>query len=481
MSDSSLFGGVGRAAFYRPARKRARDLFSTDAECFFSCEDVKYPVLDLSASGFLFASPNGKVWDPGSEIKGQLILHGEPVLDSTVRVARVEPLAQGCQVGVDAQQTLALSQMLELDAERTFIRALERGPTHYVNLLPREYVEAVANIKDFLLFYRPLIDREEARLHRKANSQALLRGLAERSFETLTRQWSQLVINASKAGWKVREDAKTHQLAKRYTEATVTPLLKDVPIVHRAWTKPLGYAGDYHVMEYYYRDEFEGSSVFDQVMHKLLVQNPMAQGVVTRARFVVNLLDAEHSRVAQSGAGRFAIANLGCGPGREIEMWARTKPDRGPVTWTLIDQEEEALALAYSIGHDAVRATQRSGDLKLLHLSFTKLLRHPEAFNFEEQNYIFSSGLFDYLRQERAQIITKALYDRLVPGGLLAIGNAIGPNTNLWPPEFVADWPILYRSRDEMEGIAALLPKTAQVEVVVEPGEAYYFLLVRKG
>ena len=481
MSDSPLFGGVGRAAFYRPARKRARDLFSKDAECFFSCDDVKYPVLDLSASGFLFASPNGKVWNPGSEIKGQLILHGEPVLDSTVRVARVEALARGCHVGVDAQQTLALSEMLELDAERTFTGALERGPAYYAEVLPSDYIAAVNEIKDFLLFYRPLMDREESRLRSKANSQLLLRELAEKSFGTLQRAWRQLVVNASRAGWKLREDAKVHHVAKRYTEATITPLLEDVPIVRRAWTKPLGYAGDYHIMEYYYRDEFEGSTIFDQVMHRLLVQNPMARGVVTRARFVVDILDAEHERWANGGKSGFAVANLGCGPGREVEMWAKTKPDRGPVTWTLIDQEEEALALAHSIGHGAVRQTQRSGELKLLHLSFSKLLRHPEAFNFEDQNYIFSSGLFDYLRQERAQVITKALYDRLVPGGLLAIGNAIGPNTNLWPPEFVADWPILYRSKDEMEGIAALLPETAEVQVVVEPGEAYYFLLVRKG
>jgi hypothetical protein len=64
---------------------------------------------------------------------------------------------------------------------------------------------------------------------------------------------------------------------------------------------------------------------------------------------------------------------------------------------------------------------------------------------------------------------------------LLAIGNAIGPNTSLWPPEFVADWPILYRSRNEIEGMAALLPESAEVDIVVEPGQAYYFLLVRKG
>ncbi len=31
-----------------------------------------------------------------------------------------------------------------------------------------------------------------------------------------------------------------------------------------------------------------------------------------------------------------------------------------------------------------------------------------------------------------------------------------------------------------MEGMAALLPDDASAEVVVDPGEAYYFLLVRK-
>jgi hypothetical protein len=480
MSDRAIAAEKTRSAFYRPARRRARDFFSKDAECAFLCDGVKHPILDLSASGFLFAAVNGHIWDPGTEVEGQLILHGEPVLDSRFRVARVETYPTGPRVGVDAQQTIALARMLELDAERSLRRELQRGPSTYKDLLPEDYVAAVSAISDFLLFYRPLLDREEQRLLAKTDGPAKVRALVEESFETLKARWRALVINASKAGWKLRQDPKAHYAAKQFTEATITPLLLGCPLINRTWNKPLGYAGDYHVMEYYYRDEFEGDTAFDQLMHKLFVQNPMAQGVVTRARFMVDLLDSQHAKTAASGLDQFAVANLGCGPGREVEMWAETKPDRGPVTWTLIDQEEEALALAYQIGHDSIRRQQRPADLKLLHLSFSKLLRHPEAFNFSEQNFIFSSGLFDYLRMDRAQAIAKALYDRLLPGGLLAIGNAIGPNTNLWPPEFVADWPILYRSRDEMEGMAELLPDGARTEVVVDPGEAYYFLLVRK-
>jgi SAM-dependent methyltransferase len=481
MSDPAIGGEIARSAFYRPARQSARDFFTRDAKCAFLCEGTEHPVLDLSASGFLFAAVNGHVWDPGSEVEGQLILHGEAVLESKFRVARVEAFPTGPRVGVDAQQTIALSKLLELDAERTFQQSLELGPSSYAELLPEEYLNAVSAITNFLLFYRPLLDREEKRLLHQVDGPIRVRSLVEESFETLKGRWRQLVVDASRAGWKLRDNPEVHYAAKQFTEATVTPLLLGCPLIDRTWNKPLGYAGDYRVMEYYYRDEFEGATAFDQLMHKLFVQNPMAQGVVTRAHFLVDLIDTEHARVAGSGTTEFAVANLGCGPGREVEMWAELKPNRGPVTWTLIDQEEQALALAYQLGHDSVRREQRPAELKLLHLSFSKLLRQPEAFNFSEQNFIFSSGLFDYLRLDRAQAVIKALYNRLVPGGLLAVGNAIGPNTNLWPPEFVADWPILYRSRDDMHEMAKVVPEAADVEVVVDPGEAYYFLLIRKG
>ena len=96
------------------------------------------------------------------------------------------------------------------------------------------------------------------------------------------------------------------------------------------------------------------------------------------------------------------------------------------------------------------------------------------------QHFIFATGLFDYLRETTAQVLLRALYDQLEPGGLIAAGNAISPNDHFWSAEFMLDWTMLYRTREEMLRLGKGLPETAELDVVVEPGNAYYFLLVRK-
>ena len=98
----------------------------------------------------------------------------------------------------------------------------------------------------------------------------------------------------------------------------------------------------------------------------------------------------------------------------------------------------------------------------------------------ESQHFIYSAGLFDYLRESRAKVLIRALYDLLASGGLLAIGTLVAPNHFFWGAEFLMDWTLLYRTREEMLRLADLLPETAEREVVLEPSGAYYFLLIRK-
>jgi uncharacterized protein (DUF2126 family) len=64
---------------------------------------------------------------------------------------------------------------------------------------------------------------------------------------------------------------------------------------------------------------------------------------------------------------------------------------------------------------------------------------------------IYSVGLLDYLTDRRAASLVRRLYDLVIPGGLLIIGNMNEtPLSNLWPMEFITDWSLYYRTDAQM-------------------------------
>ena len=149
------------------------------------------------------------------------------------------------------------------------------------------------------------------------------------------------------------------------------------------------------------------------------------------------------------------------------------------VHWTLIDQEERALSVAY---HDVVRGIATSGSsssAQCLYLSFEQLIRDPKAIRVEPQDLIYCVGLFDYLSERRAQALTRALRERLRPGGVLAIGNALAPNDHFWLGEFVLDWSLIYRDRAAIRRFAADVDPAA-IEIRREASGAYDFLILRE-
>jgi hypothetical protein len=274
--------------------------------------------------------------------------------------------------------------------------------------------------------------------------------------------------------------------AKAYTETVITPLVLESFMGARSYFKPLGYAGDYQVMLYLYNNNFEGDSIFGKAVHKCYVaDHPMAAGVRTRKDLIVEWMEEEHQRVlSQVGdSASFRVVGLGCGPAREVKDFvARNRTWPGNIVWTLIDQEEEALSVAYRESRAEIAQWDSHAHLYLLHLSFVQMLSEGLPLQApESQHFIYSAGLFDYLRESRAQALVRGMYDLLAAGGLLVVGNAIAPNEFFFGAEFMMDWTVLYRSEDEMLRLAAMLPEDAQLDIVAEPSGGYHFLTVRKG
>jgi len=74
----------------------------------------------------------------------------------------------------------------------------------------------------------------------------------------------------------------------------------------------------------------------------------------------------------------------------------------------------------------------------------------------------------------------ETLYDRLAPGGQLLIGNMkAGPDSTLWPVEFITDWSLNYRTPREMLELGADLSQ-ASLEVLPEYTDRVCVLSVKK-
>jgi hypothetical protein len=487
-SYENLTGAVARGVFFRPERQRVREMLSRDSQPHLLVDGQSFPLFDLSMNGLSFLAPGGPAqWPVGQEIDLSLLLHGEEVYSGPARVARAEPgIRNGSLVGLGlVTGFLDLPEIQRQDDMRRLDRELAQGPQPLSQNVPEDYQRVVAEIVHFLGFYRRSLHEHESYLSREPGVSTNGLSLEERAYEAMKGPWWNLQLRAARAALQCFQDREVLIASKRYTEDIVTPLVLESELGKRTYHKPLGYAGDYKAMLHIYDNSFEGDSVFGRVIHKFFPEDhPLGRGIRTRKDLIVDVMENEHKRVLglDPDSATFQVTSLGCGPALEVsDFIRRNKTWPGRVIWTLIDQEEEALSVAYRASRKEIGKWGGNGDLFLLNLSFVQMMSEGVPLREKgSQHFIFSAGLFDYLRKSRAQVLIEALFEFLAPGGLMMIGNAIAPNEFFWAAEFLVDWSLLYRTKDEMRALAARLPETAEVDVIAEPSGGYYFLRVRK-
>ena len=85
------------------------------------------------------------------------------------------------------------------------------------------------------------------------------------------------------------------------------------PFAHRTYHKPLGHAGDYEMMNMIHRNQPEGRTMYEKLIHLLLVSQWPARSVRNRITHLGENILRETARVAR-GEGTANILNVGCGP-----------------------------------------------------------------------------------------------------------------------------------------------------------------------
>lgn len=465
-----LKGKIGREALYRPDRFLLRDLVNRPD--LFVLEVEGRPVLprNFSLSGLSFRDPKKASWPLGETVRYCIRFEDNPLLTGDAKIARAETRARYTEVGLESASVVDYDQLRLAEKEAEWRDVCRRGPRLFADRVPEAYRRALLEASAYCQFWQNELGKRE-------QHQGEQRALAEEAYATMRGDWMTLSQQAARTAADFVDDPETLREARLMTESLVTQHLVEAPVLRRAYEKPRGYAGDYVVMQYYFDNDFVGATAFGMVFHKITNEHPLSAGVRTRSRAVA-------TQIAERSSGRghldpLRVLSLGCGIGAEVGLVHSASSSA--VAWTLIDQEDEALALAYRNARSLDPSGAQGPQISCVNVSFSQLFRgevSPEAWG--EQDIVFALGLFDYLPTPGAQLLLYALYERLRPGGTVFIGNAAGPNEHFWEPELALRWSLIYRDRKEMDALGSALPSSARTELELEPEGAYHILACHK-
>lgn len=471
-----LSGGVARGRFFRSERYAAREWLNRVRAVLF-VDGTARGIHDLSMNGIAFYAES--VEDApavGESVALRLTIGDAVAFEGRGETTRAEPTSRGAKIALrlvdgflDIPRIVALHDELALDQE------LSQGPVPDAERIPPAYRIVCADTVHLMRRYRDILDRYEALLSPEDADGA--RRLEEVYDTALTRfrgEWGALRVRANEL---IQDfDKETRLAAKRYTESVVTPEFMQADVWRRCYEKPLGYPGDFEVMNYLYAGKPIGDSLFVRMLFQVGLEQPLAACVPHRGRE----LTARIREAIATADGPTRVTSLGCGPAKEVEAYLKGTVPPNPVHFTLIDQDYQALSQAYS---QIIRQSGRLGDkvtAECLYVSFVQFLRDAEMFGrLPEQQLIYSAGLFDYLKVTDARQLCFALYQKVAPGGSLIIGNMRSPTTGEWSLEYIADWTLVYRTEADMREIAAFCPD-ATIDVTMEATEHTYLLTLRK-
>ena len=201
-------------------------------------------------------------------------------------------------------------------------------------------------------------------------------------------------------------------------------LFLGAPFAQRTYHKPIGYAGDYEMMNMIHRNLPEGNSLYEKLIHLLLVSQWPAKSVRNRVAHLGKNILNETARVARSG--KIArILNVGCGPAWEVQNFLKETQLSNQADFTLIDFNEETLLHAGQKLVEAKRRFSRSTPIRTQQISVYELLKRTQRHGgaAEKFDLVYCAGLFDYLSPDTCRALMELWYDSLSPGGLMLIAN----------------------------------------------------------
>jgi len=345
--------------------------------------------------------------------------------------------------------------------------------------IKRSFKEYTANLTYDLNVYKNLFDLLDSRYADEPEEikQSVQRAIIEtegRKFmkflDEKLEEFENIIINFSK---------KDHERHGYYLRKQLWSFLMCSPFMTRTNVKPRGYSGDSVMMKMIYDEQYAGSSTFGKLMHKHPIEHPAAQAVRNRRDLIAKMLSTLKSRELTS-AKKIRVLSVACGPAFELQDVINSAEDCARFHFTLLDQDESALAEAKTqIGLIEKKLGQKI-EAEFLNESVRTMLKTAELDkrwgNFD---YIYSMGLFDYLTPPVAKAVIGKLYQILNVGGEMIIGNFHISNASRYYMEYWLDWVLYYRTEQEFMDLLKDVA-SAETKIIFEDTGSQMFMQVKR-
>jgi len=264
-------------------------------------------------------------------------------------------------------------------------------------------------------------------------------------------QLRKLVLEFQHAAHKIPEEQMP--IHRAFVQKELHPLIMRAPFPHRTFHKPLGYAGDYEMMNMIHREVPEGPNLYARIVNLLYVRQPMARCVRNRVATLEDYLNQEVLRKAKRGEP-FRVLSVGCGPALEVQRFILHNELSINSQIDLLDFNEETLGHARERIWDAMSKSGRYVAVTYIKESVHSLLKHSTTGRGSSiragYDFIYCAGLFDYLSDRVCSRLTRLFYQWLRPAGVVLVTNMHDNNLDRYILEFKMEWYLIYRTESQM-------------------------------
>lgn len=210
------------------------------------------------------------------------------------------------------------------------------------------------------------------------------------------------------------------------------------PCTHRSIKKPRGYSGDAELLDYFYSDSFSlsGANQTSKMLLNHTISRPAGVSVKERLRIIGNMVD-------QVGETHQApkVLSIACGHFREI-YFSRSVFSK-QVEMVGLDQDEQSLQFVQDVYSNLNVSAKKA--------SVLDFLKDKHGLKEEKFDFVYASGLFDYLSNRLASKLVEKMLKMTKPGGAVLVNNFLTGIPDRGYMEAFMDWFLIYRTPAEID------------------------------